>query len=238
MGVSPDTFGTDPYFMEQEIMDIQDAGSRKIIEYLGMNTRPVGIKLVRTGETLVGAKYDEITGAESFCWFVHNAARGKNYLIRREDLDCNKAEMVLGFREPRFANIEPRIHEKIMAVRIGPVDDADTVMLVLNPEQAMTLGNLMPGMNLTFKWNRTVCGEGMAYVYNSKKPSVNMLCIGARTDGEFKPDELLVTLPYKSFLELPSRMGKFASMSRQALDSLSEKLKIKKSKPPVSGGTE
>ena len=124
---------------------------------------------------------------------------------------------------PSYQIVRSFLPSKILGVRIGPVDNADAVMLVLNSEQAMTLGNLLHGMNVVFKWNRTVCGEGMAYVYNNQKPSMTLLCVGARTDGNFKADELLVTLPYKAFLDLPSRMGRFASLSRQALDSLSER---------------
>ena len=204
-------------------MEQLDPGSLKIQEYLGMSTRPVGVKLIRQGDPVDNTNYDKIDSKESFCRFVHESAKGKNFIMRREDLDCNKAEIVLGFREPRFANIEPRIKEKIIGVRIGPIADADAVMLVLNPEQGMTLGNLLAGLKVTFKWNRTVCGEGMASVYNSKQPTMTLLCIGARTDGDFKPGELLVTLPYKMFLDLPARMGRFASLSRQALDSLSER---------------
>lgn len=207
------------------MIETLDSGSQKISEYLGTATRPVGIKLIRLGDRSDNAAYDEASGSESFCWYVHEAAKGKNFLIRRKDLDCNKAEIVLGFRGPMFANIEPRIREKILGVRIGPTDNADAVMLILNPEQGMTLGNLIGGLKVTFKWNRTVCGEGMAQVYNTKQPTMTLLCIGARTDGDFEADELLVTLPYKVFIDLPSRMGKFSSMSRKAIDSMAERFR-------------
>jgi uncharacterized protein (DUF169 family) len=204
-------------------MEKIDSGSRKVKEYLGMKTRPVGVKLMRQDDVTGDGCYDVITGKQSFCWFVHQSAGGKNFLICREDLDCNKAEIVLGFREPIFAKIEPRIKVKVSSVRIGPLEDADNVMLVLNPEQAMTLANLVPGINVAFKWNKTVCGDGMAFVYNHQQPSMSLLCIGARTDGGFNSDELLVTLHGKTFLELPSKMNKLSSLSRMALDSLSER---------------
>ncbi len=206
---------------------IQELGleSRKVREYLGMTAWPVGVKLIRQGDHIDTARYDKADTRKPFCWYVHEASRGKSFLVRREDLDCNKAEIVLGFREPRFADIEPRIKEKITGMRIGPVEDADTVMLVLNPEQGMTLTNLLPEIQLSFRKNRTVCGEGMASVFNTSQPTMTLLCIGARTDGNFQADELLVTLPYSMFMELPSRMNKFTSLSRQAVDSLTRRFR-------------
>lgn len=205
---------------ENNAMEELDSASRKVREYLGMSSRPVGAKLIRQGDQADATRFDKADNREPFCWYVHEASRGKTYLMRWEDLDCNKAEIILGFREPRFANIEPRIKEKITGVRIGPVADADVVMLVLNPEQMMTLTNLLPEIRVSFKKNRTVCGESMAHVYNTQQPTMTLLCIGARTDGNFAADELLVAFTYKLFMELPSKMGKFASLSRQAVDSL------------------
>ena len=206
---------------------IQELGleSRKVREYLGMATLPVGVKLIRQGDQIDTTRYDTADSRKPFCWYVHEASRGKSFFVRWQDLDCNKAEIVLGFREPRFANIEPRIKEKITGLRIGPVEDADTVMLIVNPEQSMTLTNLLPEIQLSFRKNRTVCGEGMASVYNTKQPTMTLLCIGARTDGDFQADELLVTLPYKMFMEVPSRMNKFTSLSRQAVDSLTRRFR-------------
>lgn len=197
-----------------------DSTSHKVQDYLGMTTRPVGVKLVLNPEQSENHTYDKADRRGPFCRYVHEASRGKNFLINWEDLDCNKAEIVVGFKEPRFANIEPRIKEKIAAVRIGPIEGADVVMLIINPSQAMTLANLMPDIKLSQRKNRTVCGEGLAAVYNTKQPTMTLLCIGARTDGDFEPDELLVTLPYHAFTELPARMNRFASLGRQAIENL------------------
>lgn len=197
-----------------------DSTSRKVQEYLGMDTRPVGIKLVIEGDPVESPDYDKADSRGPFCRYVHEASRGKNFIIEQQDVDCNKAEIVVGFKEPRFADIEPRVKEKVAAIRVGPAADADVVMLVLTPGQAMTLSNLIPEIKLSFRKNRTVCGEGLAAVYNTKLPTMTLLCIGARTDGGFEPEELLVTLPYKTYLELPAKMTRFASLSRQAVDSL------------------
>jgi uncharacterized protein (DUF169 family) len=192
-----------------------------------MSGRPVGVKLFRQGDPIDDAGYDKMEGRKTFCRHVHEAAAGKNFMMRQEHLDCTDAEIILGFRKPRFAEVQPRITDEITTVRIGSVADADVVMLVLNPEQSMTLSNVMPGLGVTFKKNRTVCGEGVAYVYYNKKPTMTLLCIGARTDGTFASHELLVSLPYQTFLELPARMSKFASFSRKAMDGLAQRLKFR-----------
>ena len=206
-------------------MEALDSNSKKIQEYLGMSGRPVGVKLVRQCVPIDDVGYDKLDGRKTFCRHIHEAAAGQNFMMRLEHLDCTDAELILGFRKPRFADVQPRITEEIAAVRIGPVADADVIMLVLNPEQAMTLSNVLPGIVTTFKKNRTVCGEGVARVCKENQPVMTLLCIGARTDGAFASHELIVSLPYKTFLELPARMGKFVSFSRKALDGLAHRLK-------------
>jgi uncharacterized protein (DUF169 family) len=200
-----------------------DALSEKVRLYLGMPTRPLGIRLIKPGEP---ANSSLAAGRRApFCWYVREAATGTDFLVRREDLDCNKAQIVLGFRDPLFAGLEPRIKERAAALLIGPVAGSNVVMLVLTPAQAMTLCNLVPGMNVVFRKNRTVCGDGMAHVFNTHRPSMSLLCIGARTDGAFQEHELLVTLPFSAFLELPSKMNKWSAVSRNAVEGIRDRLR-------------
>jgi uncharacterized protein (DUF169 family) len=206
--------------MKMGTIEELDQTSQKVKDYLGMATRPVGVRLVKQGEDISCYNCEKASFRGPFCRYIHEASRGTNFLIELADIDCNKAEIVLGFKEPRFANIEPRVKEKVSRVLIGPAMGADVVMLVIGPGQAMTLTNLIPEIRLSARKNRTVCGEGLASVYNTKQPTMTLLCIGARTDGQFEPEELLVTLPGKMFLDLPSKMNRFASLSRQAVDSL------------------
>jgi uncharacterized protein (DUF169 family) len=190
-----------------------------------MTTQPVGVTLVREGVGRGEEKATETAAEkESFCRYVHEAAAGKSYLIQPSQQACNKAEIALGLRAPRFGNIEPRIKSKINAVRIGPLAGADVVLLVLNPEQAMTLAHLLPEIEMSFKNNRTVCGEGVARVCQDGQAVMSLLCIGARMDGGFKADEMLAALPHATFVQLPARMNKLRSISRQAVDSLKDRL--------------
>jgi len=201
-----------------------DLNNKKVQEYLGMATRPVYIKLYKQGAIIEQSCFEKIENRLTFCHFVHEAAEGKNFLIRLENLKCSNAELTLGLREPKHGDVDFRIKGKINAVRIGQSENADIVILILNPEQVMSVANLIGGINLRFRKNRAVCGDCVAEVYNSGQPRISFLCIGSRTDGHFTDNELILSLPYKMFLELPSKTSKFASLSRSAKDSLAQRL--------------
>ena len=189
-----------------------------------MSTRPVGVRLFKQGDAVDDSGYDKPEKRMTFCRFVREAARGKNYLMRLDNLSCANAEISLGFREPKYVNIEPRIKEKTAALRIGPVEDAEVVLLILNAEQVMTMSILLNGIEASFKGDMGVCSESMAQVYNSGKVNVSFLCNGARTLGGYETNELMLALPYKVFLELPSKMGKFASLGNMAKAGLAQLL--------------
>ncbi len=197
---------------------------RKLQEYLGMPGLPVGIKVYRPGEPLSDFGFDHLPGKAPFCRFVSEAAKGKQFIMRLSDLKCNNAELTLGLREPHYGEIEFRIPDKVAALRIGPLDDADVVILVLQPAQVMTASLIIEGINLRFRRNRAVCGDNVAEVFNSGEPRISFLCVGSRTSGGFNKDELVLSLPYKQFMELSLRMSKLAQMSRKAQDGLVHRL--------------
>jgi len=204
-----------------------DSASRKVKEYLGMSTLPVGIKLMHAGEETERTEYDVGDRRRPFCYFVHEAALGHRFLVRLGDFKCVNADLALGLREPRYAHFEPRIHERIEAVRVGPLADSDLVMLILNPEQVMTAAVMLEGIQVRFGRNRTICGDCSAGVYNTGQPRLTFLCIGPRTTGGFGSSDLVLSMPYQTFLELPSKMGRLAQFSRRAKESLTERLLLR-----------
>ncbi len=110
---------------------------RELQSALEMDTRPVGVKLYRPGDAVNGAARPE--KPMTFCCFVREAANGHDFVVQNGDLSCRSAQLALGFRDPIFGNIAPRLQERIAAIRVGPLSDADVVLLVLNPEQMMTV---------------------------------------------------------------------------------------------------
>ncbi len=197
---------------------------KTITSYLDMTTRPVGVKIYLEDDKVDDAGFAAPEKRMTFCKFVREASHGKDFLLRMKDIDCLNAEVALGFREPNYVNIEPRIKEKAAAVRVGPVEDADLVLLVLNPEQIMITAILLDGFNAKFKGDMAVCGEATAYVYNNHQPNVTFLCNGARLFGGYEGNELVVSLPYDIFVDLPSKTTKFASLSKKARDGFARLL--------------
>jgi uncharacterized protein (DUF169 family) len=64
----------------------------------------------------------------------------------------------------------------------------------------------------------------MAEVLNSGQPRITFLCVGSRMSGGFQSDEMVLSLSYALFMELPPKMSKLAQMSRKAQDSLTHRL--------------
>jgi len=192
---------------------------KAICSYLGV-TRLVGVKILQ--ENVDG---NHPAAPMTFCQAVRRALEGEELIIGINELDCPCAELCLGFRQPMFVDVEPRIKSKTKAVRVGLVDDADVVLFVLNPEQTMIMSILLGGIKAEFKGEMGVCGEVVAKVYNEGQPNVSFLCNGARELGGFEPHEVILGLPYTQFLELPGRMNKFASLSRSVRGSMSQFLR-------------
>jgi uncharacterized protein (DUF169 family) len=183
----------------------------RVRSYLGLNHRLVGIKILQ--ESVNGKRP---AAPMTFCKAVREALGGKEFVIEIDDLSCPNAELCLGFREPMFVDVEPRIKTKTKAVHIGTLEDADVILFVLNSEQVMVMSILLGGIKAEFKGEMAICGEAVAKVYNEEEPNVSFLCSGARELGGFETHEVVLSLPYALFLELPDRIAKFASLSRSA----------------------
>jgi uncharacterized protein (DUF169 family) len=195
--------------------------------YLGLNHRLVGVKISEEsvdGSPSTSSGHCHSTAPMTFCRVVREAMGGTEFVIGIDDLDCPNAELCLGFREPMFVDVGPRIKSKTKAVRIGPLEDADVVLLVLNSEQVMIMSILLGGIKAEFKGEMAICGEAVAKVYNEGEPNVSFLCSGARELGGFETHEVVLGLPYGLFLELPDRMTKFTSLSQSVLGEREEEL--------------
>lgn len=209
---------------------------KNIRSYLGMNHRLVGIKILEENEDgnpstepilslSKGSGHRHPAVTVPFCRAVREALEGKELVMEIGDLDCPSAELCLGFREPMFVDVEPRIKSKTRAVRIGPLEGADVVLFVLDPEQVMVMSILLGGIKAEFKGEMAICGEAVAQVYNTGAPNISFLCSGARELGGFEASEVVLGLPYALFLELPNKMTKFASLSRSVRGSMSQLLR-------------
>ncbi|MEK9148816.1 MAG: DUF169 domain-containing protein, partial [Candidatus Desantisbacteria bacterium] len=134
------------------------------------------------------------------------AVKGVEYVIDVTDLACPNADITLGFRQPKYVEIEPRIKEEVERVRIGKSEESDLVLLCLNAEQVMTLSIFLGGITSSCKGEMGVCGEAVAATYNQQKPHFTFLCNGARLMGGFKKNEILVAIPLPGFEQLNGRI--------------------------------
>jgi uncharacterized protein (DUF169 family) len=115
----------------------------RVRSYLGLNHRLVGIKISEenvddnpstspsTGSGQ-GSGHRHPAGPMTICRAVREALGGTEFVIGIDDLDCPNAELCLGFREPMFVDVKPRIKTKTKTVRVGPLEGADVVLFVLN----------------------------------------------------------------------------------------------------------
>jgi uncharacterized protein (DUF169 family) len=167
-------------------------------EFLGMADYVVGIKIDGRGEPPERPTY--------FCQLVRESATsGSSFSITENDLSCPNAELILGFREPRYIQIEDRMKD-VGRIRIGNSEDADIFLLILNPSQAMSLSLLLKDVQMPFSGEMGVCGEAVAKSFLQKKPVLSFLCQGARIFGGFRQNELILGIPKRDFSELSERI--------------------------------
>jgi uncharacterized protein (DUF169 family) len=138
---------------------------------------------------------------------VREAAQGREFVFGIDELPCPNAEVVLGFREPKYVEIQPRIKEKAELIKVSPdYKSADVVLLILSSEEAMNLSILFGGMDASFRGELGVCGEATTKVYEEKKANLSFLCNGARIFGGFRANELIAGLYIKEINRLEERI--------------------------------
>jgi uncharacterized protein (DUF169 family) len=180
---------------------------KEIRAYLGMRHNLVGIKIATKGEA---AKDKQPPRRMRFCEMVYEAAKGNSFEAEVEDYSCPNAIVTLGYEEPVYVDVQPRINPSTTkVVKVAPLEelkDPDIVLAILNPKQVMEVSSLLDGMEASFKGSMAVCGEGVAMPYMTKKPNVTFLCGGARTFGDYKDSELVLGAPVKTFAEIAEKI--------------------------------
>lgn len=136
-----------------------------------------------------------------FCKMLRLASLEKRvFLYEMTDEACPTAQVVLGFKEPKFFEINPRVKPaETRSVLVAPVggmeEEPDVIHAVLTPRQMMDLTVLLgssgyPPLNVEFKGERA-CSDFTARPFMEKRPNVSFLCTGARTFADFRDNELI-----------------------------------------------
>jgi hypothetical protein len=145
-----------------------------------------------------------------FCQAIRKAADGEKFLMFLDDEACPSAMVALGFEEPVYVDVQPRISPaEIKAVQIGPyeeVGEPDIGLLILTPRQAMELSNIIKGFHSQFSGSIAVCGEAAALPYMDKTANISFLCNGARVSADYRDNEVILGAPPKTFIELAEKI--------------------------------
>ncbi|MEE8168216.1 MAG: DUF169 domain-containing protein [Candidatus Hydrothermarchaeales archaeon] len=184
--------------------------------YLGIKYNLVGVHIWKKG-----AKQDPDKKPQKrmrFCQAVRDASNGQSLDITLDDLACPNAEVTLGFDEPVYVDIQPRITPaETEVVRVAPLDetqDPDVVLMILTPKQTMEAASLLDGLEAKFSGNLAVCGEATAKPYMDKKANITFLCGGARTFGDFKESELIFGAPPEVYDKMAERITALSKTCR------------------------
>lgn len=181
--------------------------AREIKCFLDTSHDPVGVQI------LEGTERTGVPAApRRFCILEREDLAGAEYTFYFGDLECPGAALALGMTQPHHVEVEPRIHRPVVAVRVGPLEEAEVVLFTVTPRQAMILSILTGGIEAHCKGEHAVCGEVIAWVYESGRPHLSLLCQGVRVLCGFQDDELVVGIPWDLFLTLPGEMARRASV--------------------------
>ncbi len=174
--------------------------------YFGSKYRLVGVKLFKE----IPEGYPTPAKPGKFCEFVRRAALGETILMRAEDEECHQSLIALGFQEPMFIDLQPRIQPaETKAVLIAPVEeipDPDVVLMIATPRQVMEAAALLHGIEAKFAGEIAVCGEVIAEPLKSGKANVTFLCGGARMFADYKDSEVILGAPLEVFKELETKV--------------------------------
>jgi len=189
-----------------------------IRSYLGLRYHLVGVKLLK--KDAKGWK-DQFKPARpmAYCQMVRIASsRGESFLYDRDDEACPTAQVVLGFREPKYTDVEHRVEPSdTIKVLVAPLDqtreDPDIVLATLTPKQMMDLTILLQAgkqelLSVGFR-GETACAEFTAKPYMEHRPNLSLLCNGARVIySDFRDNELIFGAPPEIYVQAAETIDK------------------------------
>jgi uncharacterized protein (DUF169 family) len=182
---------------------------KSIRSHIGSKYHLVGVKFLKE-EVEPDERFKKPKKPVMFCQAVRKAADGEAFLMNLEDEACPSAMVALGFEEPVYVDIQPRIDPaEIKTVQIGPyeeLEDPDVGLLILSPRQAMELSSISKGFQSQFSGSIAVCGEAAALPFMEKTANVSFLCNGARVSADFRDNEVILGAPPQTFTELAEKI--------------------------------
>jgi uncharacterized protein (DUF169 family) len=186
--------------------------SSRMRRFFELPTSPIAVK-INSEKAL-----DELT-PRRYCEMVRlSAAHGDMFTFAVDDLSCASAELALGFEEPKYGEVYPRITPAdTKQVSIAPLEKADfepdAVIVIANPRKIMRISTTLSkifgkAISSKFKGEFAVCGECTAIPIMEHTVNLSLLCAGARIFGGFEKDEIAMGFTLEDFEKLAEGLRK------------------------------
>ena len=184
--------------------------STKFRKFFELPSSPVAVRIISDGSQ------EQKTGTQPmrFCEMVRRSAvYGESFIFGVEELTCTSAELALGFTEPSYGEIYPRIKPaNTKFVSVSPLEKTDkkpdVVIIVSTPRKIMRVSTILSQLHqkqpveAKFKGEFAVCGECTAIPYMEKKVNMSLLCNGARMFSGYRDDEIVMGFPLDDFIRI------------------------------------
>ncbi|MCX9082787.1 MAG: DUF169 domain-containing protein [Candidatus Methanoperedens sp.] len=183
--------------------------SMKFRKFFELPSSPVAIRIINDSS-------EQKTSSQPmrFCEMIRRSAfYGESFVFGVEELTCTSAELALGFTEPSYGEIYPRIkpaNTKLVSVSSLEKTDKkpDVVVIVGNPRKIMRVSTILAQLHekqpveVKFKGEFAVCGECTAIPFMEKKVNLSLLCNGARMFSGYRDDEIVMGFPLDDFVRV------------------------------------
>ena len=168
---------------------------------LGLEKKVVGVRLLPSDSHPVSAM------GLRYCEALLKAADGRNLVFEGSGSLCHASDVALGVSGPKYADIQPRVSEKVSQVLVAPLsgwpfkEKPEVVLVVCDPSQAMHMANALSYRMAHIDGNIAVCGL-TAYTTLTGKPSLSLLCGSCRLYAGVRNNELALSFSFSDLLKV------------------------------------
>ncbi len=183
--------------------------STKFRKFFELPSSPVAVRILSDSN-----EQKTSTSPMRFCEMVRRSAvYGESFIFGVEELTCTSAELALGFTEPTYGEVYPRIKPaNTKLVSVSPLEKTekkpDVVVVIGTPRKIMRVSTILSQLHekqpveVKFKGEFAVCGECTAIPFMEKKVNLSLLCNGARMFSGYRDDEIVMGFPLDDFIRL------------------------------------
>jgi len=183
--------------------------SMKFRKFFELPSSPVAIRIINDAS-------EKKTSSQPmrYCEMVRRSAfYGESFVFGVEELTCTSAELALGFTDPSYGEVYPRIkpaNTKLVSVSSLEKTEKkpDVVVIIGNPRKIMRISTILSQLHekqpveVKFKGEFAVCGECTAIPFIEKKVNLSLLCNGARMFSGYRDDEVVMGFPLDDFVRI------------------------------------